>query len=97
MMRGAESYTGSYGYSMRIDGLEAGYNDNVRSRAIVMHGWQGSRPEYVNQYGSVAPTWGCPAVDDRKVSDVVDTLSDGALLFFWYPDNDWSQFSDYLP
>lgn len=97
MMRGAESYTGAYGYSMRIDGLEPGYNDNVRSRAIVMHGWQGSRPEYVNQYGSVAPTWGCPAVDDREVVDIVDTLSDGALMFFWYPDGNWSEYSSYLP
>ena len=96
MMRGAESYYGSYDYSMRLDGLESGYNDLVRPRAIVVHGWQGSRPEYINTYGEAAPTWGCPSVDDREVEWVVDTLKEGALLFFWYPDNDWSIYSEFL-
>ncbi len=96
MMRGAESYYGSFDYSMRLDGLEDGYNDLVRPRAIVMHGWTGSRQEYVNSYGEVAPTWGCPSVDDREVEWVVDTLKDGSLLFFWYPDNDWSIYSEFL-
>lgn len=97
MMKGAEQYVGSFGYSMRIDGLESGYNDLVRSRAIVLHPWEGSRQEYVNQFGEVAPTWGCPAVDDRLTQDVVDALKDGSLLFFWYPDGDWSENSTYLP
>ena len=83
MMRAAESYTGSFGYSMRLDGLES-INSNVRNRFIVFHGWEGARPEYVNQYGMVAPTWGCPAVDDRVVSDVVDILKEGSALFFWH-------------
>ena len=94
-MKAGETYTGSYGYSMRIDGLEYGYNDNVRSRYIVMHGWEGSRPEYVDYFGMVAPTWGCPALDDRLVGTVIDQLSDGALMFFWYPDGDWSQHSTF--
>ena len=96
MMRGGESYTGTYGYSMRIDGLETGYNDNVRSRAIVLHGWEGARPEYVAQLGETSPTLGCPAVDDREVANVVDLLKDGAGLFFWYQDSDWYQNSEYL-
>jgi len=95
MMRGAESYYGSYDYSMRMDGLEP-YNSLVRPRAIVVHGWTGSRPEYVSTYGATAPTWGCPGVDDREIQWVVDTLKDGALLFFWYPDGDWSVYSEYL-
>jgi hypothetical protein len=97
MMKASEQYSGSYGYSMRIDGLESGYNDLVRPRAIVLHPWEGSRAEYVNQYGEVAPTWGCPAIDDRLTEDVVDILKDGGLLFFWYPDGDWSENSTYLP
>ena len=96
MMRGGESYTGSFGYSMRIDGLESGFNDNVRPRAIVMHGWEGSRPEYIAQYGMTAPTLGCPAVDDREVADVVDVLKDGSGMFFWYPGTNWYSSSEYL-
>ncbi len=70
MMRAAESYTGSFGYSMRLDGLESGHNDQVRARAIVVHPWEGSRPEYVSRYGEVAPTWSCPAIDDRDTREI---------------------------
>jgi len=97
VMRGGETYTGSYGYSMRIDGLEPGYNDLVRSRAIVMHPWEGSRPEYIEYFGMTAPTWGCPGIDDRDSEYVIDLLADGGLMVFWYPDNDWAENSSYLP
>jgi hypothetical protein len=96
MMRSGEIYWGAYDKSMRIDGVEDGYNDLVRPRAIVMHGWGGSTAEYVAAYGMAAETWGCPGIDDGLISDVVDTLSDGSMLFFWYPDGDWSVYSDYL-
>lgn len=97
MMRAGEVYTGSFGYSMRLDGLENGYNGNVRSRAIVVHPWEGSRREYVDAWGYAADTWGCPALDDRLSADVIDFLADGGLLFFHYPDGDWSRNSSYLP
>ena len=96
MMRAGEIYWGSFDKSMRIDGVEDGYNDLVRPRAIVMHGWSGSRAEYVASYGVAAVTWGCPGIDDRLISDVVETLTDGSMMFFWYPDGDWSVYSDYL-
>jgi len=97
MMRAGETYTGSYGYSMRLDGLEDGYNDNVRSRAIVVHPWEWARPEVVDEYGMLGLSWGCPAVDDRIATDVIDATDDGSLYFFWYPDGDWSNNSEYLP
>ena len=97
MMRAGETYTGSYGYSMRLDGLEDGYNDNVRSRAIVVHPWEWARPEVVDDYGMLGLSWGCPAIDDRIATDLIDATDDGSLFFFWYPDGDWSRNSAYLP
>ena len=97
MMQAAETYTGSYGYSMRLDGLESGYNGNVRSRAIVVHPWEGSRSSYVQSWGYAANTWGCPAIDDQISDEVIDFLANGGLLFFHYPDGDWSRNSSYLP
>lgn len=97
MMRAGETYTGSYGYSMRLDGLEDGYNDNVRSRAIVVHPWEWARDEVVDEYGMLGLSWGCPAIDDRISTDYINDLSDSSLFFFWYPDGDWSRSSVYLP
>lgn len=97
VMLGAETYTGTYGYSLRLDGLEPGYNDNVRSRAIVVHPWDGSTDSYVGTFGECAPTWGCPGLDPAVCAGVVDSLSNGGLLLFHYPDGDWSTSSAYLP
>ena len=38
LFRTADTYVGSNGYSLRLDGLEPGVNDRARERAIVMHG-----------------------------------------------------------
>ena len=96
MMKGVEEYVGTWGDAMRIDGLEEGYNDLVRPRAIVMHGAEYAREEFVAVNGRAGESWGCPAIDDRLVSEVISVLSEGGMLFFWYPDGDWSIYSDYL-
>lgn len=97
MMVGGEEYTGSYGDSMRLDGLEDGFNDAVRDRAIVVHPWEGARDTYVARNGETAETWGCPGIDDRISADVIDLFAEGGLLFFWYPDANWLRTSTYLP
>ena len=94
LMISGEPYTGAYGSSHRIDGLEPDLNDNVRDRAIVMHPWEGSRPEFVASHGEVQPTWGCPALDDRVAPRVAERLSGGVLMFFWHPQ--WREQSHYL-
>jgi hypothetical protein len=33
-----DAHVGSNGYSLRLDGLEPGFNGRARERAIVMHG-----------------------------------------------------------
>src|SRR6185436_18217321 len=33
-----DTYVGKNGYSLRLNGLDAGFNDHARERAIVMHG-----------------------------------------------------------
>ncbi len=97
MMKAAELYTSStVGPGLRLDGLEPGYNDNVRMRGIVVHGATYARAENVASWGVAGTSWGCPAVDDRLVDDVMDTLTGGGMMFFWYPDGDWSSFSGYL-
>ncbi|MBO86985.1 MAG: hypothetical protein CL927_16685 [Deltaproteobacteria bacterium] len=96
MMKAAEIYTGSYGYSMRLDGLEAGYNDNVRSRAIVVHPWEYATAETAAEYGMLGLSWGCPAIDERVSRQIINTTANGSLYFFYYNDGDWSRNSDYM-
>ena len=96
LARTAETYSGSNGYSLRIDGLDIGYNDNIRSRAIVVHGSTYARPEFAVANGYLGRSWGCPAVDDRLSTALIDDIKLGSLMFAWYPDGDWSVNSEWL-
>jgi hypothetical protein len=96
MVRVAETYEGTFGHSARLDGLEPGYNDNMRTRDIVLHPCTGAEASYVQQDGMVAVTEGCPAIDDTLAPTVANAMSGGALLWFWYPDGDWSKTSAFL-
>lgn len=85
----AETYHGRNGYSLRMDGLEPGINDQARERAIVMHGADYVDPAAAQRYGRLGRSWGCPAVRPQVAREIIDTLSDGQLLFAYYPDEEW--------
>ncbi len=85
----AETYYGSNGYSLRLRGLDAGFNDNALSRAIVMHGAPYVSAAIAERLGRIGRSWGCPAVRPEVARTVIDTLKGGALLFAYYPDRKW--------
>lgn len=85
----AETYYGSNGYSLRLRGLDAGFNDNAMSRAIVMHGAPYVSEAIAERLGRLGRSWGCPAVRSEVARTVIDTLKGGALLFAYYPDRKW--------
>jgi hypothetical protein len=84
-----DTYVGSNGYSLRLDGLEPGFNGQARARAIVMHG-----APYVNaalsaSQGRIGRSWGCPAVREAVARDIIDTIAGGGVIFAYYPDHKW--------
>ncbi|NJD31035.1 MAG: murein L,D-transpeptidase catalytic domain family protein [Gammaproteobacteria bacterium] len=85
----ADTYYGNNGYSLRLRGLDAGFNDNALSRAIVMHGAAYVSETIASRLGRLGRSWGCPAVRQEVARMVIDTLKDGALLFAYYPDRKW--------
>lgn len=84
-----ETYYGSNGYSLRLRGLDEGFNDNALSRAIVMHGAAYVSEAIAGRLGRLGRSWGCPAVRQEVARTVIDTLKGGALLFAYYPDRQW--------
>lgn len=96
LFRTADTYVGSNGYSLRLDGLEAGVNDRARERAIVMHG-----APYVSEFnlrtlGRLGRSHGCPALRPAIARTVIDTIKQGSLVFAYYPDRQWLQGSRFL-
>lgn len=95
LFKTAGTYQGSNGYSLRLIGLEPGYNDKAESRAVVMHG-----APYVNQNiaksGRIGRSWGCPAVPQQLAQPIINTIKGGNLVFAYYPENKWLNESKFL-
>ena len=91
----AETYMGSNGYSLRMDGLIPGINDAARDRAIVMHGAAYVNPEAGAKQGRLGRSWGCPALRSAVAHGVIDLIKGGNFVFAWHPDRDWVGQSPY--
>ncbi|WP_085580005.1 MULTISPECIES: murein L,D-transpeptidase catalytic domain family protein [unclassified Pseudomonas] len=96
LFRTQESYEGTHGYSLRMDGLEPGFNDMARDRAIVIHAADYVNPLWSQRQGRIGRSQGCPAVRPQVAKRVIDSLKDGQFMFSWYPDQHWLKSSPYL-
>lgn len=96
LFRTADTYVGKNGYSLRLDGLDRGFNDLARARAIVMHGASYVSEAFVKTTGRLGRSWGCPAVSELVARKMIDTVKGGGLLFAYYPDAEWMKTSKFL-
>ena len=95
-MRTAETYRGDNGYSLRLDGMENGFNDNVRSRAIVMHGSNYVNASRAGKGAMMGRSYGCPAVPAAEAKKIINCIKNGSCLFNYYPDERYTQASKIL-
>lgn len=93
---GAETYVGKHGLSLRLDGLEPGFNASARARDIVVHGAGYVSEAHIEQHGRLGRSWGCPAVRPVVSDAVVRDLANGALLLAWSPEPGWQADSTLL-
>ncbi len=92
----ADTYVGGNGYSLRMDGLEPGINDNARQRLIVMHGAPYVDPAQARRQGRLGRSFGCPALRPQVAREVIDTLKQGQLLFAYADEAAWLSGSRYF-
>jgi L,D-transpeptidase catalytic domain len=96
LFRTADTYVGHNGYSLRLDGLEPGFNANARERAIVMHGAPYVDAGVAKANGRLGRSWGCPALREAVARQVIDTVRGGGVIFSYYPDAAWLKASRFL-
>ncbi|MDD1791571.1 murein L,D-transpeptidase catalytic domain family protein [Enterovibrio makurazakiensis] len=81
VFRAGETYYGKHGYSLRLDGLSKGINDNARKRAIVIHGAAYAHPKVISKTGQLGRSWGCPALPSYLSKKVINTIKDGTYIY----------------
>lgn len=89
-----KTYSGGYGYSLKLKGLDTQLNSQVYSRSVVIHGY-GGLGAHEASYGKLSGSEGCLMIslnesgifwgmEDRSMRDIViDTLKSGALVFIY--------------
>ena len=83
------TYMGGHGYSLKLEGLERGINDNANRRAIVVHGAAYVSEGLVNAQGYIGRSLGCPALPEKLHKPIIDKIKDGSCLFIFAPDRNY--------
>ncbi|MBK9096540.1 MAG: murein L,D-transpeptidase catalytic domain family protein [bacterium] len=84
--RTGNSYSGIRGYSLKLEGLERGINDNAGLRGIIIHGANYVDERIANGNGVIGRSWGCPAVSKKLSKEIINLLKGGSLLFIYADD-----------
>lgn len=93
------TYSGTYGYSQRLKGLDPVLNTKVLARAVVIHGFGGLGAQQLS-YGVASTSEGCLmfstnesglfwGMEDKSMLElVIKTLRSGALVFTYTDETD---------
>lgn len=79
------TYEGKNGYSLKLEGVESGINDNAFERGIVVHGAPYVSQDLVNAQGYIGRSQGCPAVPVQYAESIINTIKNGSCLFIFHP------------
>ncbi|NGM61892.1 murein L,D-transpeptidase catalytic domain family protein [Sphingobacterium sp. SGG-5] len=80
------TYVGGNGYSLVIDGIEKGINDQAKARAVVIHGADYCSTSFIKNTGRLGRSYGCPALPRELTKPIINTIKNGTGLFI-YADN----------
>lgn len=81
----AETYTGKHGYSLRLFGMDKGFNSNAYNRDIVVHGADYVCSRFIKDNDRLGRSWGCPAVSSELSEKVINMIKDNTCMYIHYP------------
>jgi len=89
------TYQGKHGLSLKLSGLEQGFNDNAESRDVVVHGAPYIGEQRANS-AYMGRSFGCPAVPQRLAPKVINLIKNGTCLFIYHPNESYVENSSIL-
>lgn len=91
-----ETYIGKNGLSLRLKGLEHGFNSNARERYVVLHGADYATEEYLKKNGVLGNSEGCPAIPMGLHIPIIELTKEGTCLFMYFPDAEYLENSSLI-
>jgi hypothetical protein len=83
------TYVGKNGLSLRLDGVDNGYNDQAMKRNIVLHGCSYVGDQYLENFGTTGTSLGCPALPESISARIIHAVKGGSCLFIYHPSQDY--------
>ncbi|WP_081939509.1 murein L,D-transpeptidase catalytic domain family protein [Sphingobacterium deserti] len=77
------TYQGGNGYSLVLNGLERGINDQAKARAVVIHGADYCSESVIKSTGRLGRSYGCPALPRALTKPIINAIKDGSLLYIY--------------
>jgi len=77
----AETYSGKYGHSLRLDGLDPNFNCKARDRAIVMHGADYVSRDFIVREGRLGRSWGCLSLTRAQSTQIIDKVTQRSCIY----------------
>lgn len=90
------TYYGGHGLSLKIEGLENGFNDKADARNIVIHGSDYVGGSFTKNNPFTGRSYGCPAIPSNQVNNVINTIKNGSCLFIYHPTKNYLTHSKIL-
>jgi L,D-transpeptidase catalytic domain len=78
------TYYGEHGLSLRMRGLEAGYNDKAGKRRVVVHGADYIGDSWLQQNNYMGRSYGCPAIPEKESNFLINTIKNGSCIFIYH-------------
>jgi L,D-transpeptidase catalytic domain len=86
-----DPFIGQHGYSLRLEGIEPGWNDHANRRAIIMHPADYVSEDHIRQWGLLGRSEGCPAIPRELDQPIIDEIKGGSCLFLYAPNKIYLQ------
>lgn len=91
-----ETYVGKHGNSLRLHGMDEGFNSAAYRRAVVVHGADYVSPQFIASQNRLGRSWGCPAVASNAIGKVIDYIGGGTCLFIYAPQKNYIASSSWV-
>jgi len=74
-------YAGKHGRSLKLVGVDEGFNDRAYARKIVIHAAKYVSERWIRKNGHLGRSQGCPAVSPHVITEVINLLKGNSVMF----------------